>query len=64
MANEKLDKFAKCRDCKYYDASPFPEYEGKLAICTNPQKEFIGAGKIGFYTLASSACYERADKDG
>ena len=49
---------AKCRDCKFYDASPFPEYHGKLAVCQKPTHADIGDGKIGFFTLASHECFE------
>lgn len=53
----KLKLYKKCRDCAYYDASPFPKYKGKLAKCSNPHCADIGAGKIGFFTLASSECF-------
>ena len=64
MALEQLKNCTKCRDCRFYDATPFPEYDGKLAKCVNPNKNFIGAGKIGFYTLASTECFERRAEDG
>ena len=37
-AYEKLKNLTKCRECRFYDPSTHPEYNGKLAKCTNPQK--------------------------
>lgn len=63
MNDLMFDRYAKCRNCRFYDPTPYPEYNGKLAQCTNPNKDFIGAGKIGYYTLASSVCYERREQE-
>lgn len=62
MPNEKLQACTKCRECRFYDPSPFPGYAGKLAKCTNPNKNFVGAGVIGYYTLASSECFKRKEE--
>lgn len=51
-------EIAKCRYCKYYDPSPYPEYKGKLAVCRSDHPYSVGLGKIGFYTLASRDCFE------
>lgn len=51
--------YPRCYQCEYYDQSKFPEYNGKLAICKNENKEFIGAGKIGFYTIANKKCFKK-----
>lgn len=51
----------KCRDCAFYDATPFPEYNGRLAKCKNPNCDFIGAGKIGYNTLASGECFKKKE---
>ena len=62
MSDYKKPKvYKKCRDCAYYDASPFPEYNGKLAKCSNPHCDYIGTGKIGFFTLASSKCFSEKE---
>lgn len=50
--------YKKCRDCIHYDPSPFPEYGGKLAKCRAVKRNPVGAGKIGWYTVASRECYE------
>lgn len=49
-------KLPKCIDvCKHYDPSPYPEHEGKLAICRNPHScEYL----IGCNTLADRNCFE------
>lgn len=59
MKDPNIEKFAKCRDCKYYDPTPCPEYAGKLARCRSKQNY---AFKVGFYSLASKECY--APKEG
>lgn len=61
---ERIKNCVKCQSCRWYDATQFPEYGGKLAKCVNPKKNFIGAGLIGCYTLASSECYERRTHNG
>ena len=40
-----------CQSCKYYDTTPYPEYDGRLARCSNPHSGDIGAGKIGRFTM-------------
>lgn len=56
------DKIARCRECAFYDPTPFPEYEGKLAKCSNPERDFIGSGKIGCYTFASRLCFKKMNE--
>lgn len=48
----------RCANCKHYDPTPFPEYNGRLAICKNKKKHEIGDGKIGIYTVANKMCFE------
>lgn len=63
MGNEWLKTCTKCHECMFYDSSKYPEYHGKLAECKNPKKNFIGAGLIGYYTLASAECFKRRIKN-
>lgn len=57
----RIEDYPKCFDCIHYDPSPFPEYHGKLAICDNPDKDFVGSGKIGRFTIASKRCFEKKE---
>lgn len=52
-----LSKCKKCIECKYYDPSPFPEYNGKLALCRGSSYQY----KIGCFTLADRECFEPKD---
>jgi len=45
----------KCCDCKHYDPSPFPEHNGKLALCRGDSWLY----KIGYKTLAGSCFYSK-----
>lgn len=55
----RIEDYPKCSQCVFYNSSKFPEYNGKLAVCDNPNKDFIGAGKIGIYTVASKKCFQK-----
>lgn len=46
--------FMRCRGCRYYDTSRFPECGGKLAICANKHS---GLYKVGYKSLASKDCF-------
>ena len=48
----------KCVTCKHYDASPYQEYDGKLARCRGDSYLY----KVGHHTLASRECYEKREE--
>jgi len=59
MDDNDWAKYAKCRDCRHYDATPYPEYNGKLARCRSERSYFY---KVGLNTLASKDCFERKEQ--
>ena len=59
MESERTVRLEQCINCKHYDPSPFPEYNGRLAVCGSDHPAEQGAGKIGCFTLAHSTCFER-----
>ena len=61
VADEKTVFLERCINCKHYDPSPFPEYNGHLAVCRSDHPAEHGAGKIGRFTLAHSTCFERKE---
>ena len=51
-------EYEKCINCKYYVPSPFPEYNGKLAICRGSSYSY----KVGWKSLASRVCFEKREE--
>lgn len=55
MTIDKLSEYERCINCEHYDPTPFPEYEGKLALCRGDSYMY----KVGCFTLASRECFTR-----
>lgn len=54
MSSFYADKHERCRNCMHYDPSPFPEYNGKLALCRGESWLY----KVGINTIAGE-CFKR-----